>query len=90
MADLNGITPLRAAGSLQRPLAKASAHFPGSPGNELAGKSLPQLIQLADELASEPPPVNYARIAEIRDAISTGNYRLDPNAIAQRILGQGS
>jgi flagellar biosynthesis anti-sigma factor FlgM len=45
------------------------------------------LVRLAAELSSAPPPVDQARIAEIRDAISKGSYRIDPDGIARALLG---
>jgi flagellar biosynthesis anti-sigma factor FlgM len=44
--------------------------------------ALPTLVRLAQDLAKEGPPVDTARIAEIRDAIATGQYRPDAERIA--------
>jgi negative regulator of flagellin synthesis FlgM len=52
-------------------------------------KSLPKLISLASELASQGPPIDHAKIARIREAIALGTYRVQPEAIANAILGFG-
>ena len=88
MVDLPGPAPLRASTVLQRTQAKPTISGAKSPtSKDIEGKSLPQLVGLANELASGPPPVDYARIAKIRAAISTGTYRVDPEEIASALLG---
>ena len=45
------------------------------------------LSQLAGSLqSSEKPPVNTARIQEIKQAISEGRFKINPDAIAGRLL----
>lgn len=45
------------------------------------------LSQLAGSLqASEKPPVNTARIQEIKQAISEGRFKINPDAIAGRLI----
>ena len=48
--------------------------------------SLSKLTAMARELSDAGPPVDHARIAQIRLAISLGSYRIDPNAIADAVL----
>jgi negative regulator of flagellin synthesis FlgM len=48
--------------------------------------SLSKLTALARELSDAGPPVDHARIAQIRQAISLGSYRFDPGAIADAVL----
>ena len=48
--------------------------------------ALSKLTALARELADAGAPVDHARIAQIRQAISLGSYRLDPSAIADAVL----
>ena len=89
MVDLPGPIPVRGSAatpsSQSRPAAAGRAQ---GARQELATKSLPQLVRLATELSSAPPPVDNARIAEIRDAISKGSYRIDPEGIARALLGK--
>lgn len=45
------------------------------------------LSQLAGALGgSEKPPVNAARIQEIKQAISEGRFKINPEAIADRLI----
>ena len=48
--------------------------------------SLSKLTAMARELTDAGPPVDHVRIAQIRQAISLGSYRLDPSAIADAVL----
>jgi negative regulator of flagellin synthesis FlgM len=52
--------------------------------------SLPQLVNLATALARQGPPVDHARIAQIKAAIANGYYEVDVNRIAAAILTTGS
>lgn len=91
MVDVPGPAPLRGAPSAERTRGKIIAPVVlTTGGGNIRGKSLPQLVSLANELASGPPPLDFARIAQIRAAISTGSYRLDPDQIARALLGSGS
>jgi len=45
-----------------------------------------QLMDLAADLAKAGPPVDYARIAQIKRAIADGSYDIDVNAVARSIL----
>jgi flagellar biosynthesis anti-sigma factor FlgM len=88
MVDLPGPIPLRGPATPQRPKAQPSERAVTRPtDSDLGGKTLPKLVSLASELASAPPPVDRSRIAEIRAAISTGTYRLNPESIARSLLG---
>ena len=51
--------------------------------------SLPQLLNIVAELAAHGPPVDHAKIAQIRQAIAFGSYRTDPDAIAGALIGFG-
>ncbi len=48
--------------------------------------SLPKLVSLAADLAKQGPPVDYAKIAQIRQAIASGTYTVDLEATAAAIL----
>ena len=90
MVDLPGPTPLRPIGAPRHAPAERGSRSTTQANGELAKKSLPQLVRLAAELSSEPPPVDYARIAQIRAAISNGSYRIDPEQIARALVGKQS
>ncbi len=60
---------------------------------QVQSATLPKLLRMANDLAAMGPPVDAARIAEIRQAIATGNYPVNPESIADAILdfdGRGS
>jgi len=44
------------------------------------------LLQTIGTLASNVPSVDQARIAEIRQAIASGTYQVNPQAIAEKML----
>jgi negative regulator of flagellin synthesis FlgM len=51
-----------------------------------SGESV-SLSQLAGSMqATEKPPVNTARIQEIKDAISQGRFKVNPEAIADGLI----
>ncbi|MFN5127190.1 MAG: flagellar biosynthesis anti-sigma factor FlgM [Sphingomonadaceae bacterium] len=47
-------------------------------------------ISLASALAQNGPPFDAARIASLKEAIASGNYRIDLGAIADGIIRFGS
>jgi negative regulator of flagellin synthesis FlgM len=49
-----------------------------------------QNISLATALAQKGPPFDAARIASLKEAISSGNYRIDLGAIADGVIRFGS
>lgn len=87
MVDLPGPAPLRGTAAAQPLRAKLEGTL-RTVVADVRSKSLPQLVGLANELASGPPPIDYARIAQIRAAISTGSYRIDPARIAEALAGK--
>jgi flagellar biosynthesis anti-sigma factor FlgM len=75
--------PLSANKTEQRALV--SSHVDTAP-NTIPNASLPKLIRLAGDLASQGPPVDYVRISQIRQAIALGTYRVDPERIGDAML----
>lgn len=51
-----------------------------------ASAGLSRLVTLAADLARQGPPVDYVKIAQIRQAIADGSYRVDPSKIAQAVI----
>jgi negative regulator of flagellin synthesis FlgM len=41
---------------------------------------------LASEIASQGAPIDSAKVASIRDQIANGTYKIDPQAIAARMI----
>ncbi|QRM20513.1 flagellar biosynthesis anti-sigma factor FlgM [Dechloromonas sp. TW-R-39-2] len=60
---------------------------PKSPAETPSSTEAVSLSTLAGTLqASEKPPVNLAKIQEIKDAIAQGRFKINPEAIAGRLL----
>jgi flagellar biosynthesis anti-sigma factor FlgM len=53
----------------------------------VAGPTLPKLLSLVAELASQEPPIDTAKIQQIRQMISAGSYTLNSDAIAGAMIG---
>ena len=51
------------------------------------GANLPKLVSLASDLAKAGPPVDYAKIAQVRQAIAQGEYAIDVDSIAHSMVG---
>jgi negative regulator of flagellin synthesis FlgM len=49
-------------------------------------ESLPRLLTLAAAVAAKGPPIDTARITQLRQAIADGSYTIDPDLIAQSML----
>ena len=43
-------------------------------------------MELAADLAQLGPPIDYAKIAQVRRAIADGGYRIDADALAMAIM----
>lgn len=65
----------------QRPQAKTAAEIPSTTAEAVSLSSVASAFQ-----GSEKPPVNSARIQEIKDAIAQGKFRINPEAIAGRLI----
>lgn len=70
---------ITAAGAVTNGKAKSEPAHP-------APVPIARLTGLVRALASEGPPVDHARIAQIRQAIASGSYRPDAEAVADAML----
>jgi anti-sigma28 factor (negative regulator of flagellin synthesis) len=61
----------------------------GVPEESSTSPILPRLVSLAQDLTRQGPPINYARVSEILQAISESAYQIDAHAIAGTILSFG-
>lgn len=60
---------------------------PKTPTETASTAEAVSLSPLAGSLqASEKPPVNSARIQEIKEAIAQGRFKINPDAIAGRLI----
>ncbi len=48
--------------------------------------SMPKLVSLASALAEQGPPFDFAKIAQVRQAIAEGSYRVNPDKIADAVM----
>jgi negative regulator of flagellin synthesis FlgM len=65
----------------------ASKPAPAQTASSAASQEAVSLSQVAGSLqAGERPPVNSARIQEIKTAISEGRFKINPEAIADRLI----
>jgi len=72
-----------------KPAASALATKPATPQSSAPAMAQDEvsLSKLAGTLQSgEHPPVNMARIQEIKQAISEGRFKINPDAIADRLI----
>ncbi|MBL8652194.1 MAG: flagellar biosynthesis anti-sigma factor FlgM [Sphingopyxis sp.] len=60
------------------------AAVPAKPASDAV--PVASLITLAAGIASQPAPIDGARVAAIRGAIANGSYRLDPAATARAMM----
>ena len=89
MVDPVSFGPLRSAGQYSVAAAKGGT-VSAKPGIEpepiTQPVSLSKLAAAARELAEAGPPVDYAKIAQIRHAIANSSYQTDAEAIADAVL----
>ncbi len=75
-------TPARAAN-----LPAAAPAHTGSAAAALQNDSVSVTLNRITRELSASPPVDTARVSTLRHAIASGNYRIDPDRIAQAIVG---
>lgn len=74
-------SPVAKAAPLAEPMARSIATR-----GLVAGGHIPRLMELAADLAQLGPPIDYAKIAQVRRAIADGGYRIDADALAMAIM----
>ena len=83
--------PLRAiavpvAASAPAPEALRNGRTGTAPAAEVPA-NLPRLVAIARELARQGPPIDYARIAQVRQAIALDSAAIDVDRLARAMLG---
>ncbi len=81
---VNSSGPAQAAPIVRNANPKLALPAAGEP----TPSDLPGLFNMAAKIASEGPPVDYAKLAQIRTAIFRGNYPIDTNAVANAMSFQ--
>ncbi len=79
---LGPVTPITASVARRADVARAVSPDAGSASRA----TLPRLLDLVADLAQSGPPIDYAKIAQVRRAIAEGSYRIDADALAKAIL----
>jgi negative regulator of flagellin synthesis FlgM len=83
--DALGVTSTAVAGSTQ----SASPPAQGLAGNQTDSADVAKaeaLIATITEAANMVPPANLTRIAELRQAIESGTYQVNPQQVAKMIM----
>lgn len=60
--------------------------IPAQPAPSAGATEAVSLSQMAGSHGMEKPPINSARIQEIKQAISEGRFKINPEAIADRLI----
>lgn len=88
MVDPVTLWPVRSVSkSVGEPGVKTARTEPASAQPKGSATSLPKLVSMAAELARQGPPVDFARIAQLRQAIAQGSYAVDVDSIAHAMIG---
>lgn len=77
-------TPLRASQTVAK--ATSARATPVNAPEDAPLVPVARLTRLAHELAMQEPPVDHVRIAQLRQAIASGDFRPDAQAIADAML----
>ena len=74
------------SGDGSRP-GKGAASAPGSGGGDRVQLSpLSSQLQAIESSMADTPMIDSARVAEIRQAIAEGRFKVNPDAVADRLL----
>ena len=66
--------------------ARTSFAQPVSTSTRASGVSLSKLVTLSAELAKAGPPVDHAKVDQLRQSIARGEYQNDVDAIAHSMV----
>jgi len=84
------VDPVNSSGPAQSvPIVRNSNAKPALPAaGEPTPSDIPRLVNMAAKIASEGPPIDYAKLAQIRTAIFRGNYPIDTRSVADAMSFQ--
>ncbi|MGV6816586.1 MAG: flagellar biosynthesis anti-sigma factor FlgM [Thiotrichales bacterium] len=91
MNKIDGISPLKSTVAKESPRQSNAAS--AGPGEEAAAEAssnvvltdAAQKLQQAEKQLKSAPEIDEARVSEIKDALDSGNYQIDPEKIASRL-----
>jgi flagellar biosynthesis anti-sigma factor FlgM len=88
MVDLSGVGPLRSVGpATDRKVREAASQAP-SKAQPFREQAPSQIVKLATQMAGEPPVVDKAKVEALRQALAKGELPIEPNEIADILLGK--
>ncbi len=85
------VDPVNSSGPAAQsaPVVRNANAKPALPAaGEPAPSDIPRLVNMAAKIASEGPPIDYAKLAQIRTAIFRGNYPIDTRSVADAMSFQ--
>lgn len=83
--DRNRLLRTNATRQIDDVVQKSTAQLQGS-NNAVPAAPVAKLSQIARELSEAEPPIDHARIAQVRNAIARGELTVEPNVLADAIL----
>ena len=86
ISGLKGITPTDAARSNATPAQKSGVKESTDRPQTAERLTLTAIGQYLASAADEPPPVDRARVNALRDALAAGNYEIDSERVAAKLL----
>ncbi len=87
MVDPVTLWPIRSVSKSVTDEGARTAHAQAVPASTRASAaSQPKLVNLASELAKAGPPMDHAKIAQLRQAMARGEYSQDVDAIANSMV----
>ena len=81
-----GVRGNTASGSAEKPAVSQEAATTSASGEAVHLSQEAQQLQKISEKLREQPVVNSGRVAELKQAIADGSYKIDSNRIASKLL----
>jgi negative regulator of flagellin synthesis FlgM len=86
---VNSVGPTGSSGRIEGARPQGTQRSSAAAGTETvrtSGEEEPNVPSPASELASLGPPINNAKVDDLRARIAAGTYRVDPNAVAAKMI----
>lgn len=83
---ITGSTSSVSGDTKARPSRAATSSLSSGAGTKVEISSFSEHLQQAEKLISQTPVVNSERVSEIKQAISEGQFQVDPEKIADGLI----